>query len=211
MLSVTTFFTTDFDISSPSAIKIASIFGLTHDTTRRFTVCENLKIDLAPPKILFITGQSGSGKSTIFKILYKHLSPSCNIDTLKIKNNKILPDNFSCSFEQALRFLSIAGLADAHIFLRTPNQLSDGQLYRFKLALALSRNSKFIFADQFLDPLDRITAKILAHNVRKFSRQFNRAFVLASPNNDFHNQLKPDILIETHFNSNAKIRHFNRH
>ena len=211
MISISTFFTTDFHADTPSATELASLFGLTTDSQHKFTICQNLTIDLAPPKILFITGQSGSGKSTIFKILYKHLSPACNLETIRIKNNKILPDNFSCPISQALYFLSVAGLADAHIFLKTPAQLSDGQLYRFKLALALSRKTKFIFADQFLDPLDRITAKIIAHNVRKFAYKFNRSFVLASPNNNFFYQLKPDILIETHFNSNAKIKYFNRH
>jgi len=42
-------------------------------------------------------------------------------------------------FEQALRLLSAAGLADAFALLRPAAELSDGQRYRLRLALALDR------------------------------------------------------------------------
>jgi len=39
--------------------------------------------------------------------------------------------------EQALKVLSAAGLADAFLLLRTPQELSDGQRWRLRLALAI--------------------------------------------------------------------------
>ena len=98
-----------------------------------------------------------------------------------------------------LYFLAQAGLADAQLFLRTPPELSDGQIFRFKLALALARRPKFITIDQFTDSLDRVTAQILAHNIRKFATKFQTAFLLASPHSDVLDQLQPDLYLEKLF------------
>jgi ABC-type ATPase with predicted acetyltransferase domain len=53
---------------------------------------------------------------------------------------------------------------------------------------------------------DRLTARILAVNLRKFARQFNTGFVLASPNNDFVEQLGPEVYIEKAFSESPKMR-----
>ncbi len=215
MLSISCYFTTETNLT-PNAVQIANAFGLAPDQQRRarFVICDDLNIELKPGQILFITGQSGSGKTTIFNILKTHLKPACELERIRVKPTKILPENFNLPLKESLYYLSLAGLADAHLFLRKPNELSDGQRYRFKLALALARGKKadYIFADNFLDPLDRITAKIIARNVRKFAEKFNKAFVVASPNFDFFDQLAPDILIEKGFSqTNARIQHFHRH
>jgi ABC-type ATPase with predicted acetyltransferase domain len=194
---------------SQSVFTLASAFGLGL-APHRFPIADNLKIDLAPHQILFITGPSGSGKSTLLKILKKSLTPNLCLDQIHLRPKKILPDQFRLSLPNALHYLSIAGLADAFILLRTPPELSDGQLFRLKLALALSKNPPLIIVDQFLDSLDRLTARILAANIRKFADRFNTAFILASPHNDFLRQLKPDFLIEKPFAAPAQLKSFTR-
>jgi ABC-type ATPase with predicted acetyltransferase domain len=195
---------------SPTARTIAAAFGLGLNTHHRFPIADNLPITLAPSQILFITGPSGSGKSTLIKILKRSLTPNIDLERISMRPKKILPDQFNLPLPEALRYLSIAGLADAFILLRTPPELSDGQRYRLKLALALSKNPPLIIADQFLDSLDRLTAKILAANVRKFAHRYQTAFILASPHNDFLPQLKPDYLIEKPFAAPAQITSFSR-
>jgi ABC-type ATPase with predicted acetyltransferase domain len=55
---------------------------------------------------------------------------------------------------QALRTLGAAGLADAFLLLRTPQELSDGQRYRLRLALAIE-NCGLRIADCGLKDKDR--------------------------------------------------------
>ncbi|NLE30427.1 MAG: ATP-binding cassette domain-containing protein [Phycisphaerae bacterium] len=195
---------------SPSAFDIATHFGLGLDTRHRFPIADNLHISLAPSQILFITGPSGSGKSTLIKILKKSLTPNLDLEKISFQPKKILPDQFPLPLPHALHYLALAGLADAFILLRTPSELSDGQRYRLKLALAFSKSPPLIIADQFLDSLDRLTAKIIAANTRKFALRYQTALILASPHNDFVPQLKPDFLIEKPFAAPAQIKHFPR-
>ena len=69
--------------------------------------------------------------------------------------------------------LAACGLSEARLLLRTPAELSDGQRYRFRLALrpgpeahgAAPRRS--CSADEFAAVLDRTLAKVVAFNVRK--------------------------------------------
>lgn len=212
-LTITSYFTTAIP-STPTAAEIASAFGLGLDEQKKFYVLDNLKLSIEPGQVVFITGQSGSGKSTLLKILKRIIRPHIDLDRIRPDNTKILPDQFNLPLKDALYYLSIAGLADAFIFLRKPNELSDGQLYRFKLALALARRAKtrnknrngnkVIFADGFLENLDRISAKIIAVNTRKFATKFNATFILASANDDIYHALKPDLYIEKHFGCQTK-------
>ncbi len=187
-------------------MEIASIFGIGLGDVHRFTICDNLEIELNPPEILFLTGTSGAGKTVVFKILKKLFRPAVDIDNIRVHRKKNLVEHFKgCSISEALYYLSIAGLADAFIFLRKPSELSDGQFYRFKLALALSKRKKYIFADQFLDNLDRATAKVIAYNVRKFANKFNISFILATPNCDIIDQLNPDVIVDQRFGENPVV------
>ncbi|MFA5864465.1 MAG: ATP-binding cassette domain-containing protein [Phycisphaerae bacterium] len=204
-MNITSYFTTD-PSTSPTAQAINAAFGLGSHSTHKFLLCENLNVTLRPKTILFITGQSGSGKSCLLRILKRHHTPNIDLNKVKMNPKLILPDHFRLPLREALYYLSLAGLADAHIFLRTPHELSDGQLFRFKLALTLSKKPKYIIADQFLDSLDRLTAKILAATIRKFADKFSTTFILASPNNDFLDQLKPDIYIEKLFSQSPLIK-----
>jgi len=199
MLSISSHFSSR-PPSSPTAAAIAQAFGLQPDQPHRFTICDNLSLDLTPGQILFISGPSGSGKSCLLRILQKLHQPNLDLDRLRLHPKKILPDHFTdLTLDQTLYFLAQAGLADAQLFLRTPPELSDGQIFRFKLALALARRPKFITIDQFTDSLDRVTAQILAHNIRKFATKFQTAFLLASPHSDVLDQLQPDLYLEKLF------------
>ena len=53
--------------------------------------------------------------------------------------------------------------------LRSPDELSDGQRYRFALAVALAGGAKTIVADEWCAKLDRVTAKVISHNARKIA------------------------------------------
>ncbi len=55
--------------------------------------------------------------------------------------------------------------------LRTPAELSDGQRYRFRLALAVARRPRWIVADEFTANLDRTLAQVIAYNLAKVLRR----------------------------------------
>jgi uncharacterized protein len=176
------------------------------DRARKFHVLRCVPVTLAPGRIVFITGQSGSGKSTLLRILRRHVRPHVDLGRIRLRPRRLLPEQFHRPLDDALRYLSIAGLADAYLFLRTPEELSDGQRHRLRLALALSRRAAVVFADEFLGNLDRVTARILAHNVRRYADRFDTAFVLASTRDDVIDALRPDVLILKGLADHCEVR-----
>jgi hypothetical protein len=112
--------------------------------------------------------------------------------------------------EQALRLLSMAGLADAFLLLRTPQELSDGQRYRLRLALAIEAlvspgaeraapsASPVLVADEFCSTLDRLCARAVAYRIRRLSSAGNVTVLAASAHDDLLEDLAPDVLIVKH-------------
>ena len=144
-------------------------FGLTVDRLEQVKVNHNLSIKINEGDVIYITGPSGSGKSVLLKELEK-LVPSTekiNLAKIKLDPNKSVIDCIEGDFLQSMRLLSIAGLNDVFCVLNQPINLSEGQQYRFRLAAALAAGKKYIFADEFCSTLDRITATVIAYNIRK--------------------------------------------
>ena len=128
-----------------------------------------------------------------------------DLEGLKVTLDKPLVDCFSGELCDALYFLSLAGLNDAFVFLRKDNELSDGQMYRFRLAQAMAAKPKCVFIDEFCAKLDRITAKIIAANVRKFADKFKTTFVVATTHDDLYEDLKPDVYVEKLFGDRCQF------
>ncbi|MCA9116677.1 MAG: hypothetical protein KDA79_16465, partial [Planctomycetaceae bacterium] len=117
-----------------------------------------------------------------------------DISTLKLPEVSLV-DALNLPVEQALGLLSTAGLAEAALMLRTPSELSDGQRYRFRLALALSRNPRWIIADEFTATLDRHLAQVIAFNLRRLASRTGTGFLLATTHEDILTDLQPDLHI----------------
>ena len=172
-------------------------FGLTVDRLEQVKVNHNLSIKINEGDVIYITGPSGSGKSVLLKELEK-LVPSTekiNLAKIKLDPNKSVIDCVEGDFLQSMRLLSIAGLNDVFCVLNQPINLSEGQQYRFRLAAALAAGKKYIFADEFCSTLDRITATVIAYNIRKFAKRNGVTFILASGNDDILADLCPDVIV----------------
>ena len=57
---------------------------------------------------------------------------------------------------------------------------------------------KVVIADEFCATLDRVTAKVIARNVRKWVNHTNACFIAATTHDDLLEYLAPDVLIEKH-------------
>lgn len=116
------------------------------------------------------------------------------LNTLDLGTRSIV-DAIDLPFEEALQLLALCGLAEAPLLLRTPQELSEGQRYRFALALAVSMKPQWIVADEFTAVLDRITAQVIAHNVRRIADRYGVGFLLATALDDVAEDLEPDLLV----------------
>jgi len=180
--------------------KVASVcrmFGLTVDrlTERHFN--HSCQLEINEGDIVYLTGPSGAGKSVLLEELEKSVSASdrVNLARIQLPSDKTLIDCIDGDLLRSLKMLSIAGLNDCFCILNQPRNLSEGQKYRFRLAMALAAKKKFIFADEFCSELDRITAAVISYNVHKFAKRTGTIFILASSHDDILLDLSPDVLV----------------
>jgi ABC-type ATPase with predicted acetyltransferase domain len=194
--------------------EVAAMFGLGVDRRKEVQVLPPTTLRLAPGRLLFVTGASGGGKTTLLRKLAESVRGNetvrvIDFQTLESAQDRPLVESLPGSLEQTIRWLSLAGLNDAFVMLRKPSELSDGQRYRFRLsqAMALAENPPaepgadrwaLVFADEFGATLDRLTAQVIARNVRKWVTRSRCCFVAATTHDDLLEALDPDTLIVQH-------------
>jgi len=182
---------------SDKAAQVYRMFGLTADRLAERRVSHNCQVEINDGDIVYITGPSGAGKSVLLNELAKSVpvQDMVSLDQIALPAGKTLIDYVDGDLVTSLRILSIAGLGDVFCILSQPANLSDGQKYRFRLAMALATGKKFIFADEFCSNLDRITAAVISYNVHRFAKRNGVTFILASSHEDILLDLAPDVLI----------------
>lgn len=239
---------------SPRVLRVAGMFGLGVEEDRKLTIIPPITLDLSPRQIIFITGASGSGKSSLLALIDEAVRTRVDARAIRFDRLPALPDrplvdcldawlprdgDESVRLSRVLNLLSRAGLSDAFVLLRKPGELSDGQRYRLKLAQVMamveasaplphtprhasaasahrsavshadSQHARLviILADEFGAALDRLTAAILARNVRRWTRQcvVPVCFIAATTHDDLLEPFEPDVLIEKHLGERIDI------
>ena len=188
-------------------VQVCRMFGLTVDRLKQRCVINNCRLEINDGDIVYITGPSGAGKSVLLKELEKAMPASerVNLARIKLPRDKTLIDCIDADMLTSLRMLSEAGLNDVFCILNQPANLSDGQKYRFRLAMAMAAEKKFIFADEFCCGLDDITAAVISYNIHKFAKRTGTTFILASSHEDILLDLAPDVLVIKELSEKAQV------
>ena len=190
-------------------LEIAEAFGLGLDD-KEFVVFDNQPLEINQGDVVYITGQSGSGKSTVLRELVQQMGfgPErlnvADLDRVELLDKPLI-DQIGKDTAEALNLLSVAGLNDAYLFIRKPKELSDGQRYRFRLAKIIESGAKVWVADEFLAVLDRTTAKVIAFNLQKVARKMGATLMVATTHTDMVDDLAPNLYIEKKYREKIHI------
>lgn len=200
-------FSTSVD-RSKRVLDVSEAFGLGLNE-KEFVVYDNLKFQTKQGDCIYITGQSGSGKSVLLRELARQYRDKYKLNVGVLDEvtleDKPLIDQIGKNTEEACKLLSQAGLNDAYLFIRKPSELSDGQKYRFKIAKLIAKGAQVLIADEFGAVLDRTTAKVVAFAIRKLCRANNVTLAVATTHKDLFWDLSPTLMIDKRYADQIRI------
>ncbi|OSB08249.1 ABC transporter ATP-binding protein [Paraclostridium bifermentans] len=163
-------------------------------------VLKNVDFEINSGEIVGLVAPSGFGKTTLAKILAGY--ENSYTGTVKIeginKKNKYNPVQLifqhpekavnpkwkmrqilTESFNPAKELLDYIGIKDEWLN-RYPNELSGGELQRFCVIRALSKDTKFLIADEMTTMLDAITQAQIWNVVLDYIKQNNIGLIVIS-------------------------------
>ena len=189
-------------------LEIAESFGLGLDE-KEWSLYDNLELEIRGGDVVYITGQSGSGKSVVLRELQRLMREEgqdvASIEDFAFDDSKNVIDQLGKTTSEALGLLSMAGLNDAYLFVRKPSEMSDGQRYRLKIAKLIETGAKVWVADEFGAVLDRVTAQVVASNLQRAARKAGATVMVATTHEDLKNALRPDVQITKHYKERVKV------
>ena len=207
-----------------NVLAVAEMFGLEIGSGdqgggSQYVVLDDVEVRIEPGWVVYITGGSGTGKTTILQLLKEKMGVPeledidetlcseevIDLSEVEIDGSSALVDCFEGSFDETMGWLSLAGLSEATALIRSPRELSEGQRYRFRLALAMARQPRVICIDECCSTLDRVMAAVVAHNIRKYADRFGTIFVVATSHDDLLEDLAPNVVVLKHFGSGCEV------
>ncbi len=188
-------------------LEIAEAFGLGLDD-KEFVVFDNEQIEIQQGDVVYITGESGGGKSTLLRELTKKMREQglkvADLNEIEHTDEPIV-DQLSDNLKDGLTYLNVAGLTDANAWLNNFDALSDGQRYRFRLAKMIESGANVWVADEFLAVLDRSLAKVVAFNIQKIARKVGATVMVATTHDDMVKDLDPNLYINKRYREKVEI------
>ena len=178
---------------------VQSVFGIGFEVGRN-VIASDVEVDYSPGKIVLFCGPSGSGKSSLLREAARQAGatrecmPLAWLDDMPLAEAALI-DTLGQDPRDAAHLLSLCGLGEAFLMLRSPEELSDGQRYRYGIAKRLAEGAMSVAADEWCAKLDRVTAKVISHNVRKTADRRGAGFLLATTHEDIIDDLQPDSIV----------------
>lgn len=161
--------------------------------------------------MVYITGQSGGGKSVLLRELARQMAERgqsvINLDNIVFEDCALV-DQIGKNTDDGLRLLGMAGINDAHLWVRKPSELSDGQRYRLRLAKAMETGAEVWVADEFLAVLDRTSAKVIAYSLQNQARRLGATVLVATTHTDMVPDLFPSLVVEKRFREKVRVDYF---
>jgi len=192
---------------SERVLAMAEAFGLGLEE-RQFWLFRDLPVTVNPRDVVYITGQSGSGKSQLLLCLTQQMRAAglkvADIADVQFEDTALI-DQLGANINEATELLSRAGLNDAYLAIRKPSELSDGQRYRLRLAKLFQSDADVWVADEFGAVLDRITAKAVAFSAQKLARARGRILMVATTHTDLEHELGASVTIAKRFQERVDI------
>ena len=192
-------------------VAVGEAFGMGIDEEQEFPIYRHFEVEVGPTDVVYITGPSGSGKSVLLRALKRELSafwPVADMAEVKVARGVPIVEAIGRDLDEAIRLLSLAGLGDAFVWLRTYEELSDGQKHRFRLAKLLESRAQIWVADEFCSTLDRDTARVVAFCVQKLARRLGKGLIVATTHTDLLEDLRPSIHIVKGLGDEVSVRYY---
>jgi len=193
---------------SPRTVAIAEAFGLGVDEEKTFKIYDNFAISWNDGDLIYITGDSGGGKSVLLGIMERELRKSKKvrrIEEVEPAPDEVLIESIGADVNEAMKLFSMAGLNEAFLVLRRYRELSDGQKYRYRLAKLLATGVNVWIMDEFCATLDRDTAKVIAFCLQKLARREGKTVIVATTHCDLIEDFNPNVLIQKRIGSDAEV------
>lgn len=158
-------------------------------------------------RAVLLTGPSGCGKSTLLRTLARlarergeRVIIVAHPRSHKSRRTPIV-DLMPGSLAHALSFLARAGLGEAMLLSRTPDELSEGEGARLAIALAMNHAARStrrttLICDEFTSVLDRATAKGVAAALARFvASSPHVTLIAATPHDDIATAMHLHLLV----------------
>lgn len=186
-------------------------------------IFHNLNISIDNSKITGLIGDSGSGKSSLCKILSSYIH---NYEGEVTLDNKELPKSgfnpVQLIFQHPEKTMNpkwkmgdvlkeswdvdeslLEDFAIQKSWLnRWPNELSGGELQRFSLLRALNPKTKFLIADEMSTMLDAVTQVQIFDSVIDIVKERNMGLMIVSHDHDLIDTICDNVLYLEDINGN---------
>lgn len=204
-------------VDSPKVRMVQRAFGLAPERLG-YNAISNLTLEIQPGTTTLLVGPSGTGKTLLLEALTgeRRIKPGKNGNRVHVGGEIDLPRNVRIGTLRPIRsirplidvlggrdasramfMMNMAGLSEAHLYLRRFEELSAGQKYRAMIARLLDSRSNLWVADEFCAALDPVAAFLVSQNLRGLARKFGATVVVAAASWDhFAEALRPDVVVQ---------------